>query len=370
MNLLKIFVIVILVQLSCNTKNYVEYSTTELRNQVLDALATGKAKEFTYDLNRDTFFYFADGNFRLHLFKNSFLNLDSSIYRGVVMISFNFETDRDSILRDWIKKPEFDDGLSQIFGLVKFYAKGENGEQLLINPVFQPSLAFPEYSGIAMRIAKDKVLYHLLDTQKHIYSTVISTFRPFFEIQSENRKTKINNSIKDEFDINLEFIDTNDKNRNHVKEEKVLSLENEISYELSLISLGEYFIGWNDVPSLTPVNITVKIDDLDLIDGDIYLKVLFFTEAEVSKNHYLDHDHYYLVGKKINNSTYRIDKSVYSNSLILPTNRKYELFVYAISKGQYYYYLKKKIRLNSVNNFNIKFKEISQNDLIKVIKGL
>jgi len=354
--------------MSCNLKYKPETSTEELKSKLFSEIKTCEDSELIFEPINDTFYYFADKNVRLNLFKYSFLNKDSSIYAGKIKVNFSFEANKDSILKYWIRQFEFQDGLSQIFGLIKFSAQGADGEPLIINPVFQPSLSFPEYSGLMTESTGNDVLYHILDTQRNIYSTKIMAFKPIYKLDSKKKRVD-SEKVSHKYDINLEFTDTSRTYSKKSKNNQVTTVE-PISYELSLITLGQYYIGWNDALNLTPAVITINIENIEETVDNGFIKVLLFTHAEISKNRFSRNYNYYLVGKKQNKSTYFIDKTVYMNSLQLPLDRKFDLFIYGINNGNYYYYMEKNIKLNATNKLGVKLAVVSEKKLIKVINDL
>lgn len=380
--MVKLFWVFILstIVVSCNRSdsNNSDLSTEELQKEIIAKLSRANGKKFKF-VPKDTLIDLGD-NMKLAVFKNSFLLPDSSVFDKEVEVDFQFLDAQEDIISALLNFPDASKGVSNIMGMMNFTVKGCNGEKLKLNPDYQPVLNFPSYARMLKGMYGKKAYYFTYDSVKNTYSEFLEDVSEVFNdrgnLEANKNKDKKGEGYPYEIDLDLMLVDSAELNKVKGRKygAKPTNLEL-IGYEITLKTMGYYFIGWDDKEmGLQPVDINLMVSNLaQTIGEDGYLKVFLFTPEQVSKKKFSSESYHYLIGRKVSNGNYKIEKPenmyLYS-TLHLPLERKFTLFCYGINNGKYYCSVLKNIKLKNSNDLKINLENVELDVLIKKIQDL
>jgi hypothetical protein len=360
-----ILILLIAQQYSCNRHNSTDDSKLldSIREDIVNILNSGNGRIIKFK-PVDTIVEIGD-NIRLIVYKNSFLLPDSSNYDKEVIINFNFQNNSDSIFSEIKKNTYLESSIGNVFAFIKFNAVGINGEHLILRPLNEPELHFPSYSQIYSGFAGKYTRFFQYDSSNNTYINTLIDYKSLVQLNKNPVDLQ-----RDAIPINKELIDFSELEKRKPYSERTYA--DTLGYAIT-IKTGLFLIGWNDWSNMEETKVNIRIENLSSTIADGFVKVILLTKQEIGKNIYSKTDNMYLIGERIEGSLFSIKKPVNMymyNSLHLPLQREYSLFVYGIKNGKYFCKTTKKIKLKNSNLVKIKIEEVSKEELLNQIKNM
>lgn len=324
------------------------------RDSIMNMLISSHGKRIRF-LPQDTFLELP-ANMNIRLWRNSFLDKDSNIYKGIVDLKVAFITNSsDLLVEQFLTFPHY--RFKELKGILKIEVKDEHGNLLNFNPNYSTSIWFDPKLNLLSGIGWDK------DSMSDSYYKPIELTEVFRQPLEDHNSE---DSIGPPYLIDLSLIsDTTMRDLN--KGEKVrhkgamMTKKEVIGYELTIKEgTGFFYISRQDrQENLKEANLVVQLET-DV--KDFQAKVLLYSYNEGLT--------YFLQGKQISDYQYKIIPPDGHYSLQLPLNKKFTALAYFIKDDKIYFGKTPNIQLSPNSLINLSMKETSLEDFVKLIKDM
>jgi hypothetical protein len=285
--------------------------------------------------------------------KNSFLNMDGTVYNGKVNLKYSIRNDKRDLLLNRYGPDDL--SIQNMLYILQIEIHDSYGHTLLINPDCTTILRFHP---------KDKLFactYFYYDSLTKEYSTPVY----FYENKTHNGNQSDTSGIPNR-EVDYEFWDTiNNKNQKKVKHGVFEMTKQEvIGYEMTLKQFGFYYISRDDKRNdlqETEIAVQLAVGRKNSVDWH-KVKVFLFTEQ--------DDYNYYLGSTNMSDGRFEIKPSPHINVLQLPLGNTYTLLAYAIDGENCYFIKQRGIKLRKENLIEMKLPRVKFESLVKEIKNL
>jgi hypothetical protein len=290
------------------------------------------------------------------IWKNSFMNTDSSIFHGEVHLTYNLKLSvPNSIALQWDSTvSEF----QNIFATLLIHACDKEGNPLIINPDYSTIIRF--HPKLNLTFGK----YFQFDSAQHEFTTPINFYNSYYNSQTDSgRFTGVpNRVILLDYIVDQEFADTLIDD-NHAYNNS-LSRGELVGYELTLKNFGNYYISRKDEQkNVHSAKIKIKATVIDILSLNWdQVKIFLFTEQE-------DYN-YYLRATHIADGVFEFKPAPGYFDLKLPLDYKYTLLCFAITEDKCFFYKKENIKLKQDNKLQAKLNMVTFDQLLGEIKSL
>jgi hypothetical protein len=349
-----LFAYVMLSFISCTSDrkaNKTARKEADLRTEIIKMLGDFGGKKLSF-IPKDTVLEL-DNETELVLWKNSFLNQDSSVFNGKTNINYRFTSNTSDLLFNQYEKrhSQFVD----VMGVIKVEVADDRGNPLTLNPKFSTVLRFhPKLNMVTTS-------YFQYDSAKNEFSTPIL----FYENKVSKSKVVYNNeTARDDIEIDKNYLNKGGSNtvstKRHYKGQNLTKTEI-IGYELTLKNLGFYYITRkNKEENLQSVSIDIQAKCNANPDWKKFKAFLFTNQNDYN---------YYLKAENLGDGRFQIIPAAGYSQVQLPLDNKYTLLLFGVD-GEQSYFFKKILKLKETNNIEVKLQNVTFERLLKEIKEL